>query len=150
MATSFMICWHKPSASSSASGSCRVYRHKRREAWILVAATTSCGRSSAAVSPRTRSGLQPLRRERKCRRRPQLGPFLQAQSDTPAKLAAFVYAVLDLEIGAHELLKRTAHRCGDGETKLLCERILADKRAMAYRIVDAFDSAVEATLVALS
>ncbi len=33
------------------------------------------------------------------------GLFFQAQSDTPAKLAAFVYAVLHLNIGGYELLK---------------------------------------------
>lgn len=75
--------------------------------------------------------------------------FFQAQSDTPAKLAAFVYAVLHLEIGGYELLKRTASRAGDAETVRLCEKILADKQAMALRLSGAFDSAVEATLAAL-
>lgn len=77
------------------------------------------------------------------------GMFFQAQSDTPAKLAAFVYAVLHLEIGGYELLKRTANRAGDAETRRLCEEILTDKRTMALRLSGAFDSAVEATLDAL-
>src|SRR5690606_28451956 len=72
--------------------------------------------------------------------------FFQAQSDTPAKLAAFVYAVLHLEIGGYELLKRTAQRFGDAETKRLCERILGEKYAMADQLAGAFDAAVEATL----
>lgn len=77
------------------------------------------------------------------------GLFFQAQSDTPAKLAAFVYAVLHLEIGGYELLKRTARRIDDHETKQLCEKLIAEKRAMAVRLVDVFDSAVQTTLAAL-
>ena len=74
------------------------------------------------------------------------GLFFQAQSDTPAKFAAFVYAVLHLEIGGYELLKRTAGRAGDGETQQLCETIVRDKRAMADHLSDEFGSAVQATL----
>ena len=74
------------------------------------------------------------------------GLFFQAQSDTPAKLAAFVYAVLHLEIGGYELLKRTAQRSGDAETERLCESIITEKRTMASRLSEAFDSAVQATL----
>ncbi|MBW3541293.1 MAG: DUF892 family protein, partial [Planctomycetes bacterium] len=74
------------------------------------------------------------------------GLFFQAQQDTAAKLAAFVYAFLHLEVGGYELLKRTADRAGDTETTQLCERILAEKRAMADRVSEAFDSAIEATL----
>jgi ferritin-like metal-binding protein YciE len=77
------------------------------------------------------------------------GLFFQAQSDTPAKLAAFVYAVLHLEIGGYELLKRTAQRIGDSETKQLCETLIAEKRAMANRLADSFTSAVQATLAEL-
>ena len=77
------------------------------------------------------------------------GLFFQAQSDTPAKLAVFVYAVLHLEIGGYELLKRTADRAGDAETKQLCEKILAEKRTMADRLCGEFDSAVQATLDAV-
>jgi len=71
--------------------------------------------------------------------------FFQAQSDTPAKFAAFIYAVLHLEIGGYEMLKRTAHRSGDGETEQLCEKIIADKRSLAIRVSEAFDSAADAT-----
>jgi Domain of unknown function (DUF892) len=72
--------------------------------------------------------------------------FSQAQSDTPLKLAAFVYAVLHLDIGGYELLKRTARRCGDARTEQLCERIASEKREMARHLSEEFDSAVEATL----
>jgi ferritin-like metal-binding protein YciE len=77
------------------------------------------------------------------------GLFFQAQADTPAKLIAFVYAVLHLEIGGYELLKRTATRADDRDTKHLCEEIIAEKRAIAELLVDGFDSATEATLIAL-
>lgn len=78
------------------------------------------------------------------------GLFFQAQSDTPAKLAAFVYAVLYLKIGVYELLRRTARRIGDTATEKLCDRLLKEKRAMAERLAGAFDAAVEATLGALA
>jgi ferritin-like metal-binding protein YciE len=75
--------------------------------------------------------------------------FFQAQSDTPAKLAAFVYAVLHLEIGGYELLKHTAHRIGDNATALMCEIVVTEKRGMAERLANTFDHAVDATLVSL-
>ena len=77
------------------------------------------------------------------------GLFFQAQSDTPAKLAAFVYAVWHLNIGGYELLERTTRRAADAKTASLCERIIAEKRALADRLAKAFDAAVEATLSAL-
>jgi ferritin-like metal-binding protein YciE len=78
------------------------------------------------------------------------GYFFQAQSDTPAKLAAFVYAVLHLEIGGYELLKRTARRAGDSQTQRLCERVIGEKQNMAQRLHAAFDSAILATLEAVA
>lgn len=77
------------------------------------------------------------------------GWFFQMQSDTPAKLAAFVYAVLHLQIGGYELLKRTAQRLADPQTQSLCETVLADKRQMAEMLVASFDSAIQATLEAV-
>jgi ferritin-like metal-binding protein YciE len=74
------------------------------------------------------------------------GWFFQAQSDTPPKLAAFVYAVLHLSIGGYELLNRTARRGADVQTTQLCERVIADKRQMAQRLAEAFDSAVQSQL----
>lgn len=75
--------------------------------------------------------------------------FFQAQADTPAKLAAFVYAFEHLKIAGYELLKRTAKRANDGTVVRLCEELLGDERAMAEDVVEAFDSAVEAALVAV-
>ncbi|EKJ99321.1 protein containing DUF892 [Rhodopirellula baltica SH28] len=72
--------------------------------------------------------------------------FFTAQSDTPAKLAAFVYAVLHLEIGGYQLLKQTAERAANAETTSLCEQIIRERYAMADQLAAAFDQAVTATL----
>ena len=77
------------------------------------------------------------------------GLFFQAQSDTPAKLAAFVYAFEHLKIAGYELLLRSAQRGGDTETQKLCETLLADERAMVTRLADTFDTAAGATLAAV-
>jgi len=74
------------------------------------------------------------------------GLFFQAQSDTPAKFAAFMYAVLHLEIGGCELLKRTASRISDLETADLCATLIAEKLFMAETLSRHFESAVDATL----
>lgn len=72
--------------------------------------------------------------------------FFRMQKDTPAKLAVFTYAVEHLEIGAYELLARTARRAGDSETASLCRRILDQERSTARRIASSISAAVEATL----
>jgi ferritin-like metal-binding protein YciE len=74
------------------------------------------------------------------------GAFFAAQPDTPAKLAAFVYALEHLEIGAYEMLRRTAARAGDPETEQLADRILSDESAAAARVRSLFDQALEASL----
>lgn len=74
------------------------------------------------------------------------GLFFHAQSDTPAKLAAFVYAVLHLQIGGYELLKRTARRASHAETEGLCQTIITEKAELSTRLSNSFDGAVEATL----
>jgi ferritin-like metal-binding protein YciE len=76
------------------------------------------------------------------------GLFFAAQPDTPGKLAAFAYAFEFLEVGGYEQLKRVAQRAGDPETQQLAERILDDERAMAGRLADSFDRAVDASLAA--
>lgn len=77
------------------------------------------------------------------------GMFFQAQSDTPAKLAAFVYALEHLEIGGYELLRRVARRAGDAGTAELAESILSEERAMCERLEQSFATAVDATLQAV-
>jgi ferritin-like metal-binding protein YciE len=74
------------------------------------------------------------------------GMFFQAHPDTPGKLAAFAYAFEHLEIGSYEELRRVAERAGDAETTTAAERILAEERAAAAKLAEAFDLAVEASL----
>jgi ferritin-like metal-binding protein YciE len=75
-----------------------------------------------------------------------LGTFFKAQPDTPAKLAGFAYAFEALEVGAYELLARTARRAGDEATAALAERIIPEERAAAERVAATWDAAVEAGL----
>ena len=74
------------------------------------------------------------------------GGFFAAQPDTPAKLAAFAYAVEHLEIGAYEMLKRVAARVGDAQTDQLTERILPEERAAAEKVYSLFGDALSASL----
>jgi ferritin-like metal-binding protein YciE len=74
--------------------------------------------------------------------------FFKMQSDTPAKLAAFVYAVEHLEIAGYELLRRVAERLDDRRTIELADRILAQERAMAEAVSRRLDAALEASLIA--
>jgi len=74
------------------------------------------------------------------------GAFFAAQPDTPAKLAAFAYAVEHLEAGAYETLARVAARAGDQETVQLAERILEQEHAAADRIRSLFEQALDAAL----
>jgi ferritin-like metal-binding protein YciE len=75
-----------------------------------------------------------------------LGLFLKAQVDTPAKLAAFAYAFEHLEIAAYELLKRVAARAEDEQTTATVDEILLQERAAAGHIHDLFDAALDASL----
>lgn len=75
-----------------------------------------------------------------------LGLFLRAQADTPAKLASFAYAFEHLEIAAYELLKRVATRAEDEHTASMAGQILVQERAAAARIHGLFDHALEASL----
>src|SRR5215216_4516463 len=72
-----------------------------------------------------------------------LGGFFKAQPDTPAKLAGFAYAFEALEVGAYELLSRTARRAGDEETVRVAERILGEERVAAERVAGTWDAAAE-------
>jgi ferritin-like metal-binding protein YciE len=74
------------------------------------------------------------------------GAFFQAQPDTPAKLAAFAYAVEHLEIGGYEQLRRVARRAGDSDTEQVAERILAQENEAAERVHSQFAGALEASL----
>jgi ferritin-like metal-binding protein YciE len=74
------------------------------------------------------------------------GFFFQAQTDTPAKLAAFAYAFEHLKIAGYELLKRSAHRAGDAETVRLCEKLLSSEHTLVQRLEAVFDSSAGTTL----
>lgn len=75
-----------------------------------------------------------------------LGMFLGAQVDTPAKLAAFAYAFEHLEIASYELLNRVARKVEDAETIAAVDEILLQERAAAARVHGLFDHALEASL----
>jgi ferritin-like metal-binding protein YciE len=72
--------------------------------------------------------------------------FAKANPDTPGKLTAHGYSYEHLEIGSYELLARVAQRAGDLETVAVAGRILEQERAMAQRLEEHFDDAVEASL----
>lgn len=75
-----------------------------------------------------------------------LGTFFKAQPDSPVKIAGFAYAFEALEVGAYELLTRTARRAGDEPTAAMAEGILANERATAERVAATWDAAVDAAL----
>jgi ferritin-like metal-binding protein YciE len=77
-----------------------------------------------------------------------LGAFFAMQPDTPVKLAGFAYAFEALEVGAYELLSRTARRAGDEATAATAERILAQERVAAEKVAGTWDAAVDAALAA--
>jgi ferritin-like metal-binding protein YciE len=72
--------------------------------------------------------------------------FAQANPDTPGKLTAHAYSYEHLEIGSYELLARVAQRGGDQETVQAARAILEQERAMARRLEERFDEAVDASL----
>jgi ferritin-like metal-binding protein YciE len=76
--------------------------------------------------------------------------FFQAQSDTPAKLAAFAYAVDHLKIAGYELLRRSAVRAKDEETASLSRALLVETRDGAERLAATFDSVAESTLATVA
>jgi ferritin-like metal-binding protein YciE len=72
--------------------------------------------------------------------------FARSQPDTPGKLTAHAYSYEALEAGSYEMLARTADRAGDEETATMARTILDDEYAMAERLSQRFDAAVDASL----
>jgi ferritin-like metal-binding protein YciE len=72
--------------------------------------------------------------------------FARSQPDTPGKLTAHAYSYEALEQGSYELLARVARRAGDDQTAALAQTILVDEYAMADRLAERFDRAVDASL----
>lgn len=75
-----------------------------------------------------------------------LGGFFKLQPDTPVKLGGFAYALEALEVGAYELLARTARRAGDEQTAALAEQILAEEQDAAEQVAGTWDAAVDVAL----
>src|SRR6185295_9640499 len=72
--------------------------------------------------------------------------FARVNPDTPGKLAMHAYAYEHMELAAYELLRRIAERAGDEPVRAMAEEIGGQERAMADRIAEMWDRAVEASL----
>ena len=77
-----------------------------------------------------------------------VGTFFAAQPDTPGKLAGFAFAFEHIEAGGYELLRRVAERADDKETARVAEENLGEERAMARRVREHFDRALDNALAA--
>ena len=73
-------------------------------------------------------------------------PIDLVRGDKAGRNARDGYATEHMEIASYELLKRVALRADDAETVAACDSILAQERAMAQRIEEAWDAAVEQSL----
>jgi ferritin-like metal-binding protein YciE len=72
--------------------------------------------------------------------------FAKLNPDTPGKLAMHAYSYEHMELAAYELLGRIAARAGDEDVVALAARIGAQERAMAGRLAEHWDQAVDASL----
>jgi ferritin-like metal-binding protein YciE len=72
--------------------------------------------------------------------------FARLNPDTPGKLAVHAYSYEHMELAAYELLSRMAQRAGDERVRALAERIGGQERAMADRVAERWDRAVDAAL----
>jgi len=78
------------------------------------------------------------------------GLFAKLQPDTPGKLVAHAFSYEHMELAAYDLLARVADRAGDLETARVARTIEEQEEAMAQRLADMFDRAVDASLRDLS
>jgi ferritin-like metal-binding protein YciE len=72
--------------------------------------------------------------------------FARSQPDTTGKLTAHALSYEHMEWAAYELLIRVARRAGDDGTVAMAEGIRDEEAAMAERLEQSFDRAVEASL----
>src|SRR3954452_9537490 len=72
--------------------------------------------------------------------------FARLNPDTPGKLTAHAFSYEHMELAAYELLARAARRAQDQPVVELAERIGAEEKAMAERLAEGFDDAVDASL----
>jgi ferritin-like metal-binding protein YciE len=72
--------------------------------------------------------------------------FAKLNPDTPGKLVVHGYSYEHMELAAYELLRRIAERAADEPVRALAERIGSQERAMADRVAERWDRAVDASL----
>jgi ferritin-like metal-binding protein YciE len=72
--------------------------------------------------------------------------FAKLNPDTPGKLAMHAYSYEHMELAAYELLRRIAERAGEDGVAQLAARIGEQERAMADRVNERWDRAVDASL----
>jgi ferritin-like metal-binding protein YciE len=72
--------------------------------------------------------------------------FARSQPDTPGKLVAHAFSYEHMELAAYELLALVAERAGDPDTAVVARSIAEQESAMAGRLADNFDRAVDASL----
>ena len=72
--------------------------------------------------------------------------FARFNPDTPGKLAAHAYSYEHMEVAAYELLRRIADEVGDPQLAAMAADISAQELAMAQRIEQHWDMAVDASL----
>jgi ferritin-like metal-binding protein YciE len=72
--------------------------------------------------------------------------FARVNPDTPGKLLAHAFAYEHMELAAYELLARVAERAGEHEVVENANLIAEQERAMARRLAESYDGAVEASL----
>jgi ferritin-like metal-binding protein YciE len=72
--------------------------------------------------------------------------FAKLNPDTPGKLAMHAYSYEHMELATYELLRRIAEHGGEESVRDLAAQIGAQERAMAKRIGERWDRAVEASL----
>jgi ferritin-like metal-binding protein YciE len=72
--------------------------------------------------------------------------FARVNPDTPGKLAMHAFSYEHMELAAYELLRRIADRAGDDAVSEMAQRIGEQERAMADRLAQHWDGAVEASL----
>jgi ferritin-like metal-binding protein YciE len=72
--------------------------------------------------------------------------FARLNPDTPGKLVVHAYSYEHMELAAYELLKRMGQRAGEEQVVALAERLGSQERAMADRVAERWDRAVDAAL----
>jgi ferritin-like metal-binding protein YciE len=72
--------------------------------------------------------------------------FARSQPDTPGKLVAHAYSYEHMELAAYDLLALVAERAGDAQTVTVARSIREEESAMARRLEEGFDRAVDASL----